>query len=419
MKLLSNLLTITATALLAWIPTATQAAEVFYDLELQPVLGTRFSPDCQNVQEQRRWLFLAKDKNSNSTTDEFSTIGPLIEANEGDTVVVRVTNQHDALAASLHFHGIHQRGTPWSDGPATITECGLLPHQTQEYRFEAYPPGTHYWHGHLGLDMADGLTGPLIVHPKSPEPFAYDYEDEHTVFLQDFYTETGEQQAAGLKNWPFTWIGNPDSLLINGKGLAPKCDATEEGSDFGNPFTCLDTCDDLLSWLPKLTVKPNKTYRLRIINSSQLTMQNVAITGHKMSIVEVEGTVIDPPVEVENYDLAPGQRVSVLITTDQMPENYLVETTVRERDIPGLTGRLILQYDSVSLSLPTESPDHPEWDASEVAKNVEDSLRTFNASDYEESIALNVDEEDLRRYVLVGTQNFKNDEETGETTQLR
>jgi L-ascorbate oxidase len=391
---------------------AQAAAEVFYDFQLSPVLGNIFSPDCQNLQAQRRWLFLAKEADTRAPNP---MPGPLIEANEGDTIVVRVTNEHHSLGATIHYHGIHQKGTPYSDGLAQITQCILGPYQSQEYRFEAYPPGSHYWHAHVSMDVADGLSGPLIVHPKEQEPFSYD--EDRTLFLQDFYSETGEQQAVGLNNWPFTWVGNPDSILINGRGINPACQ--DGGGDFGDSDICLDTCQDSLALLSTIDVDANKTYRLRIISSSQLVMQNVAIVGHNMTIVEVEGTIIDPPIEVSNYDLAPGQRVSVLITTDATPENYLIETTVRGRNIPDVKGRAILHYSSVNLALPNESPSHPEWNDYDAALAVQDSLRTKDVSGYEESLALETAEEDIKRWVLVGTQNLLLEEETGDVLQLR
>jgi L-ascorbate oxidase len=316
------------------------------------------------------------------------------------------------MVATIHFHGIHQLGTPWSDGPAQITQCPLGALQTQEYRFKAYPPGTHYWHAHAVMDVADGLSGPIIIHPKE-ESTNLEYDDERMLFLQDFYSETGEQQRAGLDNFPFTWIGNPDSLLINGKGLAAAC--AMEGAD---PVVCLDTCNDTLAWLPTIEVEANTTYRIRIINSGQLIFQNVAIVGHNMTIVEIEGTIIETPITVANYDVAPGQRVSVLITTDQEPGSYLIETSVRERNITGLFGRAILQYASVEKSLPTVSPEHPLWNASDEGKAIEDSLLTLDPSSYPEAVALQTLEDKVERWVIVGTQNLKLDE-NGEPMQLR
>jgi FtsP/CotA-like multicopper oxidase with cupredoxin domain len=124
-----------------------------YTFDIQSKLGEVYSPDCQNVQEQRRWLTLV----SEPTKDiDAAMPGPLIEAIEGDTIRITVTNHHATNEATLHFHGLHLLDTPFSDGPSMITQCGLPPGQTQTYEFFAYPPGTHYWHGHVTMSLSDG-----------------------------------------------------------------------------------------------------------------------------------------------------------------------------------------------------------------------------------------------------------------------
>lgn len=119
-----------------------------------------------NVVEARRSLFLANE----------SFPGPAIEVNEGDIIRVKVTNKHDSSDVSVHWHGLHQVGAPYSDGAAYVTQCSLGPHQSQEYEFTAYPPGTHFWHAHEMYHLADGISGPLIVRPSETEPFDFDEE---------------------------------------------------------------------------------------------------------------------------------------------------------------------------------------------------------------------------------------------------
>lgn len=50
--------------------------------------------------------------------------GPMIECNEGDTLVVEVINQ-SVNATSIHFHGLYQNGTNWMDGTSGITQCPM------------------------------------------------------------------------------------------------------------------------------------------------------------------------------------------------------------------------------------------------------------------------------------------------------
>lgn len=60
--------------------------------------------------------------------------GPLVEMNEGDTLVVKLINKA-SNATALHWHGIFQNGTNWMDGAAGVTQCPIAPGQSYEYRF--------------------------------------------------------------------------------------------------------------------------------------------------------------------------------------------------------------------------------------------------------------------------------------------
>lgn len=132
----------------------------------EPIINNELSPDCMNVVEARRYLFLTNE----------SLPGPTIDVNEGDVVRVKVTNKHESSDLSVHWHGLHQVGTQYSDGAAYVTQCSLGPQQSQVYEFTAYPPGTHFWHAHEMYHEADGVSGPLIVRPSETEPFDYDEE---------------------------------------------------------------------------------------------------------------------------------------------------------------------------------------------------------------------------------------------------
>ncbi|PLW08513.1 hypothetical protein PCASD_21949 [Puccinia coronata f. sp. avenae] len=90
--------------------------------------------------------------------------GPLIEANEGDTLNVFVVNRMSA-AVTIHWHGIFQRGSPWMDGVTGVTQCPIQPGQNFTYTFDvANQYGTFWYHAHAQNFNADGIAGPMIVH---------------------------------------------------------------------------------------------------------------------------------------------------------------------------------------------------------------------------------------------------------------
>ncbi|KAK1394738.1 Plastocyanin-like domain-containing protein [Heracleum sosnowskyi] len=48
------------------------------------------------------------------------------------------------------------------------------------------------------------------------EPFSYDYD--RSIILTDWYHKSTYEQATGLSSIMFVWVGEPQSLLIQGKG---------------------------------------------------------------------------------------------------------------------------------------------------------------------------------------------------------
>lgn len=72
--------------------------------------------------------------------------GPTIEAEVGDILQVDVINHiRDKQNTSIHWHGIHQQGSPFQDGPSMITQCPLKYGQTQRYQFKLEQWGT-FWY---------------------------------------------------------------------------------------------------------------------------------------------------------------------------------------------------------------------------------------------------------------------------------
>jgi hypothetical protein len=63
--------------------------------------------------------------------------GPLIEANYGDMIRVKVTNKLHDEGTSLHWHGFLQTGMNQQDGVPGVTQCPIAPDDTMTYEFRA------------------------------------------------------------------------------------------------------------------------------------------------------------------------------------------------------------------------------------------------------------------------------------------
>ncbi|KMT02191.1 hypothetical protein BVRB_9g207060 [Beta vulgaris subsp. vulgaris] len=286
--------------------------------------------------------------------------GPTIRAEVGDTIHVDLTNKLSTEGVVIHWHGIRQLGTPWADGTASISQCPINPGETFTYRFVVDKAGTYFYHGHYGMQRSGGLYGTLIVEvPKGQhEPFHYD--GEFNLLLSDWWHESIHEQEVGLSSKPLRWIGEPQTLLINGRGQY-NCSLLP---NFGNSSSTQCKFSGTEQCAPQiLQVLPNKTYRVRLASTTALASLNIAIGNHKMIVVEADGNYVQP-FTVDDLDIYSGESYSVLINTNQNPnKNYWISIGVRGRrpnTPPALT---ILNYKPTSASkLPTISPPiTPAW----------------------------------------------------------
>ena len=102
-----------------------------------------------------------------------STPGPTIEAVEGDRVRIFVTN-HLGEPTTIHWHGILLPSG--MDGVGGLSQPGIAPGETYQYEFTLRQHGTHMYHPHADemTQMAYGMMGLFIIHPRGSEPVPVD-----------------------------------------------------------------------------------------------------------------------------------------------------------------------------------------------------------------------------------------------------
>ena len=121
----------------------------------------------------------------------------------------------------------------------------------------------------------------------------------------------------------------PDGVLINGRG----------------PYGTT------------VNIQPGKTYRLRISNVGIATSLNFRVQGHKMQMVETEGSHTAQNL-YEELDIHVGQSYSVLVTANQAPGDYYMVASTRFTN-PVLTGIGILHYTNSQFRLTGPPPAGP------------------------------------------------------------
>jgi len=102
-----------------------------------------------------------------------SSPGPTIEAVEGDHIRIFVTN-HLPEVTSVHWHGVLLPSG--MDGVTGLTQPPIQVGKTFMYEFVLQRAGTFMYHPHADemVQMAMGMMGLFIVHPKDPKRFKVD-----------------------------------------------------------------------------------------------------------------------------------------------------------------------------------------------------------------------------------------------------
>jgi FtsP/CotA-like multicopper oxidase with cupredoxin domain len=112
-----------------------------------------------------------------------SSPGPTIEAVEGDKVRLFVTNKLPEHT-TIHWHG--QLLPSGMDGVGGLSQPHIKPGETYVYEFQLRKSGTFMYHPHADemVQMAMGMMGMFIVHPRDPNQYRVDRD---FVFLMSAY----------------------------------------------------------------------------------------------------------------------------------------------------------------------------------------------------------------------------------------
>ncbi|KAG5884696.1 hypothetical protein JTB14_013708 [Gonioctena quinquepunctata] len=273
--------------------------------------------------------------------------GPTIEVCQNDIIVVDVKNKMGSEGTTMHWHGQHQRESPYMDGVPFVTQCPILPHDTFRYTFKAAQAGTHFWHSHIGMQRADGVFGPLIIRvPEDEDPHFqfYDYDlSEHTMVIIDWDTQIGIETF--LSHHHNNGDNKPPTLLINGFGKF------QEFVGKNNEI--------IYTPAARFSVEKGYRYRFRVINAGYLNCPiEMSIDNHTLKVISSDGNDITP-IEAASLVTYAGERFDFIVDADQEKGLYWI----RFRGLMDCDERFtkafqvaVLQYEGLNATI----MDYPE-----------------------------------------------------------
>ncbi len=219
--------------------------------------------------------------------------GPVLRATEGKPIVVDVWNDtadHDMV----HWHGFHIPSEV--DGAHEEGTPPVPPRGRSRYAFTPRPAGTRWYHSHgtagknLHKSTYSGQFGLFIIDPPS-DPARYDLDVPVLLHEWDPYFDQDMDVAYKL-------------FSVNGKML---------GS--GEP----------------VRVRPGQRALFRILNASATLTHRIALAGHNLNVIALDGNAVPAPRAVPMIELGPAERVDAIVEMNNPGIWILGEVNDRQR----------------------------------------------------------------------------------------
>lgn len=132
---------------------------------------------------------------------------------------------------------------------------------------------------------------------------------------------------------------------------------------------------------------------LRIVNAAVNDELFFKISGHQLTVVEVDA-IYAKPFKTDTLFIAPGQTTNALLTADQGAGKYLVVVSpFMDAPIPvdNITGTAILSYTGTLAASPTVLTTSPSQNATQLTSSFMDSLKSLNSKQYPANVPLAID----------------------------
>lgn len=183
-----------------------------------------------------------------------TTPGPLLEAVVGDRVRIYVTNRLPE-PTSVHWHGVFVPNG--MDGVAGLTQKAIQPNTTFKYEFTMVKAGTFMYHPHFDemTQMALGMVGMIVVHPKEPPPADRRVRD-FSLMTHEWHVPIGHRR--------------PNSLTMN-------------------EFNVLTFNSKAFPGTAPLAVETGDLVRIRLGNLGPMDHHPIHLHGFAFRVVETDG----------------------------------------------------------------------------------------------------------------------------------
>jgi FtsP/CotA-like multicopper oxidase with cupredoxin domain len=231
--------------------------------------------------------------------------GPVLRMREGKPVTVEILNDTDT-PEFVHWHGMlipsDVDGTEEEGSPV------VPPHGRQRFQLTPHPAGSRWYHSHA-MAMDDlhkgsytGQFGFVFVEGGA-DPGSYDQE----LFL-------------ALRDWEPFFTGTMDDMdddTHDGPLLEkpPEMNTDPDGLEVGSITYSIN--DKALGSGEPIRVREGQRLLIHFLNASAIENRRVALAGHKMRVIAMDGNPVPTPQTLDSVFVGAGERIDVVVEMNQ------------------------------------------------------------------------------------------------------
>jgi len=304
----------------------------------EPLLGRRVGSETVYDLLIAETPITVAGKHTSAVTINGTVPGPLIQLQEGENALIRVTNRLRE-DTSIHWHGFIL--PPEMDGVPGVSFPGIRPGETFEYRFPVRQNGTYWYHSHSGLQEQLGHYGPIIIRPV--EAYPYQFDREFTVVLSDWTFENPYRVLDRLKkqgnyyNVQRRTVGDFVRDVERNGFIATVRDRLMWLDMRMDPTDIMDVTGATYSYLMNGLApggnwtgefRPGERVLIHVINAAADSFFDVRVPDLPLTIVQSNGQYVEP-VETDEFRIAIAETYDFIVEPGNRPYTLFAESMDR------------------------------------------------------------------------------------------
>ncbi|MHB1952036.1 MAG: multicopper oxidase family protein, partial [Acidiferrobacteraceae bacterium] len=257
--------------------------------------------------------------------------GPVIRVRYGQELRALLVN-HTGRPSTIHWHGMILPND--MDGVPGVTQKAVPDGGSFLYAFKAQPPGTRWYHSHVGPQQALGLFGALIVEDPREAPADVDVM---LVFHDVPNLATYRQALAGRSKVPMIEPKGAPELRMDMSGMMPmrmpgmnmgSMSQMMMGDEVGYVAHCIN--GESYPRSSPIKVRVGDRVRLRILNASPTDTRYVRLAGYRLRVTHSDGNPLAHPVTTEVLRIGVAERYDVEVEITR-PGAWLLQGLTGDR----------------------------------------------------------------------------------------